>query len=66
MNVGYGLAIYSQDFSRFRDLTILWVYVGWCMFWLVIFIVMIALFLIIACKSDSPGKIMVTPLQLNH
>lgn len=55
-NVGIGLAIFSQRLSRFQDLTILYVYLGYLGFFLAIVLGLFMLYTIIAYTSGDEGE----------
>ena len=54
-NVGIGLALFGETFSRFQDLTILMVYFGYLGVSLAIVTVLFFLFTIMACSSKEKG-----------
>lgn len=50
-NVGLGLSLFGSEFSRFSNLTLLWVYVGY-----IIFTVILNLLMYVVCKCCCRRK----------
>ena len=57
INVGIGIAIFSETFSRFApSLTIFYVYLGWIVFFIVVIFVLFLLFSVLSFTSQDEGK----------
>ena len=55
-NVGIGLAIFSQRLSRFQDLTIMYVYLGYAGFFLAMVFILFLVYTVIAYTSNEESK----------
>ena len=55
-NIGLGLSIYSSRDSRFGNLTIFWVYLGFVVFFIVMVGVLLVVFSILSFSSDKAGQ----------
>lgn len=57
-NVGIGLAIFSRGLSRFQDLTILYVYLGYIGFFLIMIGILFVIFTVIAYTSSDESELL--------
>ena len=55
-NVGLGLSIFSERLSRFQDLTILYVYLGYVGFFLAMILLLFLIYTIIAYTSSDESE----------
>lgn len=68
INVGIGLTLFGEFFSIFMNgsgnpLTLLYVYVGWVVFFVALIIVLFILFTGISCISTEEGKSLAVTLH---
>lgn len=64
INVGIGLSLFSQGLSRFRDLTILYVYLGYVGMFVVMIVVLFIVYTVIAYSSSDESELRSSPVHL--